>query len=174
VKKEKLHMASNKRILVAVDESKAARRAVAYVGDMIGGRDGFHVGLLHLELPPRMLEWGGSEDVEEEDRVESERSEIYQELEESVKEKGTTLLRRAQSVLSSKGIEVRLLPIQWEEPLDKKNLSQDILQAARQGDYGTVVVGRKCYSGWWKRLFHHPVSEELVREGCGLTIWVVE
>jgi nucleotide-binding universal stress UspA family protein len=166
-------VASNKRILVAVDESKASRRAVAYVGGLLGGRPGFCVGLFHLEVPPRMLEWGGSEDVEKEDRVESERDEIYQELEVSVKEKGETLLRRSQAVLSSKGIEVRLLPVKWEEPLDHKNLAQDILQTARQGDYGTVVVGRNCYSRW-QRLFHHPVADDLVREGCGLTVWVVE
>ena len=33
------------------------RRTVDYVADIAGAAAGFRVGLLHLELPPRMLEW---------------------------------------------------------------------------------------------------------------------
>jgi nucleotide-binding universal stress UspA family protein len=166
-------MAHNKRILVAVDKSEASGRAVAYVADLLAGQPGFHVGLFHLEAPPRMLEWGGSEDPEVEDRVEAQRSRAYQEMEEALREKGESLLRRSQALLSDRGVETTVLPVQWDEPLDRKNLAEDILQAAREGDSGTVVVGRHSYSGL-KRLFHHHVGEELVRKGDGVTVWVVE
>jgi hypothetical protein len=166
-------MPSFQRILVAVDESKASCRAIAYVADMIGERSGFQVGLFHLEAPPHMLEWGGSEDVEEEDRVETERGEIYREMEETVIHKGESLLARSQAILARRGIEATALPVQWEEPLDNKNLTHDILRKAREGGYGTVVVGRKSWSGW-KRLFRQHLADALVSEGKGLTIWVVE
>ena len=51
-----------RRILIAADASDASRRAVVYVAEIIGKQPAFHVGLFHLELPPRMLEWGGSDD----------------------------------------------------------------------------------------------------------------
>ena len=73
-------MQNSKRILVAVDGSQESFRTVAYVADMVSGRRGIHVGLLHLEVPPKMLEWGGSEDPEIEDRTESERDRAYRQL----------------------------------------------------------------------------------------------
>jgi hypothetical protein len=96
---------NSKRILVAVDGSEASFRTVAYVADMVGGGSGFHVGLLHLELPPRMLEWGGSENPEIEDRTESERAEAYHQMEEERLAKGKSLLQRLQVLVADKGIE---------------------------------------------------------------------
>lgn len=52
-----------KRILLAIDDSKAAHRALQYVGEIAGGRNGFHVDLYHRlsALPPELREHGGSE-----------------------------------------------------------------------------------------------------------------
>jgi nucleotide-binding universal stress UspA family protein len=166
-------MPNNKRMLVAVDESDASRRAVGYVADMVGGNPGFHVGLFHLQLPPRMLEWGGSEDSAVEERVEEERSKAYEQMVEAAREKGTTFLQELQGPLAEKGIDVTARLVQFDEPLDRKKVARDLLAAAREGDYGTVVVGRHSFSGL-KRLFQHHVGEELVHTGEGITIWVVE
>ena len=38
----------NKNILIAVDESHNARRAVSYVGQLLGGLVGFKVTILHV------------------------------------------------------------------------------------------------------------------------------
>jgi nucleotide-binding universal stress UspA family protein len=166
-------MEDNKKIIVAVDGSEASMRTVAYVAEIIGGRRGFQVGLLHLELTPRMLEWGGSEDAEIEDRTESERDEAYRQMEVERLAKGKAMLRRLQETIAEKGIDVMGLFVQFEEPLNKKRVTSAILDAARDHRAGTIVVGRHGCSGW-NRLFHHYVGEELIREGKGVTIWVVE
>jgi nucleotide-binding universal stress UspA family protein len=166
-------MHNSKRILVAVDGSAASGRTVAYVADLVGGSPGFHVGLLHLELPPGMLEWGGSEDPEIEDKVSSERAEAYQEMESEAIDEGRALIRHLQRSLSDGGIDVAELLVQFEEPLDAKNTTHHILKTAVEGDYGTVVVGRRTFSGL-KRLFRHHVAEELIRAAEGVTVWVVE
>ena len=166
-------MQNSKRILVAVDGSAASRRTVAYVADVVGGSPGFHVGLLRLELPPGMLEWGGSEDPGIEDKVSSERAEAYQEMESEAIEKGRALLRRLQRTLSDGGIDVAELLVQLEEPLDAKSTTRHILKTAVERDYGTVVVGRHTFSGL-KRLFRHHVAETLIRTAEGVTVWVVE
>ena len=44
-------MSNAKHILIAVDDSEASYHAVAYVGDILSGCEGFRVCLLHA-LPP--------------------------------------------------------------------------------------------------------------------------
>jgi nucleotide-binding universal stress UspA family protein len=166
-------MSTSQRILVAVDASEASHRAVNYVSEMLGGKPGFHVGLVHLILPPRMLEWGGSEDPGIEDAISSERAEAYQELEKEAIEAGQGLVQSLQAVLTERGIDVTTLLVRFEEPLDRKHIANDVLKIAKERDYGTVVVGRHSFSGL-KRLFQHHIGEDLLRTGKEITIWVVE
>ena len=42
----------NKNILIAVDESENARRAVSYVGQLLAGVQGFKVLILHVIRQP--------------------------------------------------------------------------------------------------------------------------
>ena len=166
-------MLKTKRILVAVDGSASSRRTVGYVADIVGGKPDFHIGLLHLELPPRMLEWGGSEIAATEERVSSERADAYAEMENNAKEDGQGLLRKLQGILAERKIDVAAQLVQFEEPLDAKNITNHLLKTAKERDYGTVVVGQHSFSGL-KRLFAHHVGEQLVRTGKEITIWVVE
>ena len=166
-------MSTNKRLLVAVDASEASRRALDYVVEIIGSRPGFHVGLVHLELPPRMIEWGGSEDAAIEGKVSEERARTYREMEKEALAKGKALLQNMQEYLTERGIHVDNRMMQFDEPLNPREIARDVLEAARAHDYGTVVVGRHAFS-WLKRLVQYHVGEELVRTGQGVTIWVVE
>lgn len=166
-------MRSNKKILIAADHSKATRRAIQYVSDLIGGQTLHQVTLLHLELPPRMIEWGGSEDAAVEAEVEAERDLQYEQMKQEKLADSRDALRQMQSILTTAGIRVNSLLVQFEEPLDKKNMAAKILETAATQDCGTVVVGRHSFSGW-KRLFQSHVGEELVRAGERMTIWVVE
>ena len=45
---EKEEKRFNKNILIAVDESENSRRAVSYVGQLLGGLGGFNVTVLHV------------------------------------------------------------------------------------------------------------------------------
>ena len=59
------------RLLVILDDSAAAKRAVKYVGKFVGKRTGFHICLLHVlpPLPSELLEHGGSENPAKEARL---------------------------------------------------------------------------------------------------------
>jgi nucleotide-binding universal stress UspA family protein len=166
-------MGNSKTILVAVDGSDSSRRTVAYVAEMVRGRADFRVGLLHLELPPRMLEWGGSENPEIEDKVESERAEAFGQMEREKIEKAESLLQPLQEILTENGIDAAIRLVQFAEPLDSKSVASAVLATAKEHGCETVVVGRHSFLGW-KRFFRHHVGEELVRIGEGITIWVVE
>lgn len=47
------------------------------------------------------------------------------------------------------------------------------LTTARDAGCGTIVVGRESFS-WVMESFHSHVSDELVQEGQGLAIWIVQ
>jgi nucleotide-binding universal stress UspA family protein len=166
-------METSKRILIGIDGSEAASRAVSYVVEILRGCSGNHVGLVHVELPPRMLEWGGSEDPAIEEKISSERADAYRELEQETVQAGHALLQRTQRQLADCGIDVAALIVKFDEPLEPRQIARDLLKTAKERDYGTVVVGRNSFSAV-RRLFQHHVSEELVRAGQGVSVWVVE
>jgi nucleotide-binding universal stress UspA family protein len=166
-------MATLKKILIGVDASEAARRAVSYVIEMFGATSGLHVGLVHVELPPRMLEWGGSEDPATEEQVSSDRASAYRELEKGSLETGRMLLQNMQSRLAASGIDVAALTVTFDEPLEPRHIARDLLKIAKERDYATVVVGRNSFSKV-RHFFQHHVGEELVRTSHGVSIWVVE
>jgi nucleotide-binding universal stress UspA family protein len=164
-------MSNSKRILVAVDGTAESGRAVAYVADMVRGSPDVHIGLLHLVLPPSMLEWGGSDDPATEDRVSRERLKDYEELEQAAIAEGRTMLDRLKGILSKHGADVAELLVQFVEPLDLTHVGNHILRTAAERDYLTVVVARHSFAGL-KRWFRH-LGEELIRRANGLTICVV-
>jgi nucleotide-binding universal stress UspA family protein len=166
-------MSSNSRILIAVDKSDASHKAVNYVADIASGNAGLRVGLLHLELPPRMLEWGGSEDPKVEARVSTERAKAYHEMETNVMERSESLLHRLDPILAEKGIDVTAELVQFEEPLDADTITNHLLECAREQDYGTVVIGRHAFVGL-RRMFQSDVAEQLLDKAKGLTVWIVE
>jgi nucleotide-binding universal stress UspA family protein len=163
-------MPNRKRILVAVDGSEASRRTVNYVADIVSGNPAAHVGVVHLELPPRMLEWGGSENPDVEDKVSAERAAAYREMENEKIANGKAALKDLLHPLTAKGIDVTAVFVQFEEPLNWKHVAHHLLKTAKERDYGTIVAGRHSFS--W--LESHHVATELIREGEGMTIWVVE
>jgi K+-sensing histidine kinase KdpD len=166
-------MTGNQKILVAVDGSPTSWRTVRYVADMVGGLPGIHVGMVHFELPPRMLEWGGAENENAERTVSVQRAEAYRGMEKEVIEAGQFLLKRLHDLLAEKATDVITQVVRFEEPLDAKTITSDLLKMAKERGYGTIVVGKHSFAGL-KRWFAHHVGEELVRTADGVTVWVVE
>ena len=119
-----------------------------------------------------MLEWGGSEKLDVEAEVSSEREASYREMEKHAKAESKVMLQHFQSLLVHKGIDVTAVLVQFEEPLSRKNIATHVLQTAREREYGTIVVGRHIFSHW-ESIFRHQVGERLVETGEGLAIWVV-
>ena len=57
--------------------------------------------------------------------------------------------------------------------VDASRATDEILGLARLHKCDTVVIGRDSLS-WLVELIHGDPAEELVRQGKGFTIWVVE
>ncbi|MBH0191551.1 MAG: universal stress protein [Nitrospira sp.] len=67
-------MESTHKILVAIEASEASMKAVAYVAEMVRGREAIHICLFHAlpPIPPRLLEYGGTEDPQNEQALHTE------------------------------------------------------------------------------------------------------
>jgi nucleotide-binding universal stress UspA family protein len=165
-----------RKILIAVDASENALRAVEYTGEMVGRmagngpQDGFRVTLLYVErLPDRDLypddaTWK-AKCVEHRDTVRR-----YMEL--------------AEAALVERGVPAGWINSQYlsscRSPLrtgDQQcslgtSIAQEIINVIGRGGYGTAVVGRRGVSKAEEFLFG-SVSNKIIHTAKDCTIWVV-
>jgi hypothetical protein len=168
-------MPNARHILIAVDESEAAYRAVTYVGSIIGGCTGFRVCLLHAlpPLPRELLEFGGSEDPQREEREEACLKADQALWIEAVTQAAAPVFTRAKHILHEARVPEDAIETQIVDTVNTQDTVLDILETAHARHCGTVVVGRKSYHGL-KALVTSHVSDELISQGEGLAVWVVE
>jgi len=147
----------NKNILIAVDESENARRAVSYVAQLLGGAEGFKVTVLHVI--PRPEEDFFPNEGEKEQWLRTYREKIEGILEEYM----DILIRggfKAGSV-STKS-ELRYCP----------SMAECILAERDKSHYDTIVVGRQGLSRKERFLFG-SISNKIVNHANNCAVWVV-
>jgi nucleotide-binding universal stress UspA family protein len=136
---------SSDKVLVAFDGSENAMRAVNYAANTLGGGN-CRVDLIHV--------------IRSEDRIypERPRKEIAEGLEKSRS-------RLEQSGFKSDRVGTKMVP-------GEEGRAGAIIREARQGGYGTIIVGRR---GWSElsEFFMGTVSNKVVYLARGLAVWVV-
>jgi nucleotide-binding universal stress UspA family protein len=159
-----------KKILLAVDASENAMRAVDYVGGVIGGGSGFEVRLLCIEMLP-------SRDIYPDE-------EQWKEACVRTRSQLKAFLAEASGRLVALGVERSVVDEQYMvscrspfadgEPACSRGtgVAQEILENLRAGDFGTVVVGRRGVSKAEEFLFG-SVSNKIVHSVRDCTVWVV-
>ena len=157
----------NTKLLVVVDESPATRRALEYVAQVASRRRDFRICLAHaLPSPPsELVELRGAE----KDRIRAYKRRWISVVEMTEQR----ALDRANSVLRRGGIAEKAIEAHYCNLVDASRATDEILGLARLRKCDTVVIGRDSLS-WLGELIHGDPAEELVRQGKGFTIWVVE
>ena len=147
----------NKNILIAVDESENARRAVSYVGQLLGGFSGFKVTVLHVIPDP------------EEDYFPNQKEKDNWLT--RTKQKVDTMLADYRKILIDAGFS--------EEDVSVRStlrycpsMAECILSERDETLYDTIVVGRKGVSRSEAFLFG-SVSSKIVNHAEKCTVWVV-
>jgi nucleotide-binding universal stress UspA family protein len=168
-------MTANKNILVAVDGSEASDRAVSYVAQVVDGRSGFRILLLHVpaSMPPQLLEFGGAEVPAREERAEAELSTARAAWVEEMAKAAQPIFARAKTRLGEAHIAEGDVESVLVTPSAEQSLETSILTAARTHECGTVVVGREAFP-WLKELFQSHVADKLIRQADDLTLWIVQ
>jgi len=157
----------NTKLLVVVDESRATKRALEYVAQVTSRRQDFRVCLAHAlpSPPPELVEFRGAEKA---------RLRAYKRRWISVvKMTELRALDRANAALRRGGFAAGATEAHYCNLVDPSHTTEEILRLARSRKCDTVVIGRKSLS-WLGELIHGDPAEELVRQGKGFTIWVVE
>ena len=148
----------NKNILIAVDESDNARRAVSYVGQFLGGLPGFSVTVLHVVPEPEEDYFPTS--AEKEKWLTQYRKKI------------DALLEELRGLLIKNGFgpdrvhtrsTLRFCP----------SMAECILSERDETEYSTLVVGRQGLSRSEEFLFG-SISSKVVSHARNCTVWVVE
>ena len=148
----------NKNILIAVDESENARRAVSYVGQFLAEIKGFKVLILHVIRQP------------EEDYFPTS-SEKDQWLDQ-YKLKVDAMLKDYRQILIRAGFVPEDVSVRSTLRYCP-SLAECILAERDQTGYSTIVVGRQGLSRSEEFLFG-SVSSKIVNHARDCTVWVVE
>jgi len=147
----------NRNILIAVDESDNARRAVDYVAALLGGIEGFQITLFHVIPDP------------EEDYFQQPQD--HEAWLENYRKKIDAMLESFRRILVDSGFSessVRIRTIKRFCP----SMAKCILQERDEVDYSTIVVGRQGISRSEEFLFG-SVSSKIVNHAKNCTVWVV-
>jgi nucleotide-binding universal stress UspA family protein len=147
----------NRNVLLAVDDSENARRAVDYVGFMLGGLEGFRVTLLHVIAEP---EEDFFPNLEEKDA-----------WLEDYRKKVDSLLDEYRRKLISAGFPEAAV----QARLPRRHcpsIAECILLELDRSACGTIVVGRRGLSRKEEFLFG-SVSSKIVGHARNCAVWVV-
>jgi nucleotide-binding universal stress UspA family protein len=150
--------AFNKNILIAVDPSENSRRAVSYVGQLLGGLAGFKATILHIKPKPEEDFFAGPEDEERWLRHYSAKID--------------TLLEEYRRTLIRWGFDPADVTVR--SPLRYcPSMAECILTERDETRYDTIVVGRQGLSRKEEFLLG-SISSKLVTHAKNCTVWVVE
>jgi len=147
----------NKNILIAVDDSENARRAVSYVGQLLGGIPGFKVTVLHV-IP---------EAEEDYFPTEAEKEQWLSQY----KQKVDAMLENDRQMLLQAGFKPKDVSVRSSLRYCP-SMAECILAERDQTQYDTIVVGRQGVSRSEEFLFG-SISSKIVTHARSCTVWVV-
>ncbi|HYW04291.1 MAG TPA: hypothetical protein VFA86_10145 [Gammaproteobacteria bacterium] len=167
------------RLLVAIDDSDAAYRALAYVGRIVGARPGFHVLVYHRlpELPPRLREHGGSSDPERETELGRELGSLIAEWVSSLEARFEPIRRRSHTALIEAGVPDPAIELLLDRDVfPGESLCAALIRVARQRGCRTIAVSREHMPAAESvdELLRRHTGDRLVRTGEGFAVWVIE
>jgi nucleotide-binding universal stress UspA family protein len=156
-----------KKMLIALDDSKSAMRAVQYAGEVFSGNDDQQIGLVHVlpNLPAIFWDEGHILSAAEK----QERKKVVDKWILDRKAMMEPVFRKAVELLTKSGIQAS--QIQSKSLSDSTDVALSILEEAKDSGYQTIIVGRCDRSS--KHLLG-SVSGKIVQLGAGLAVTVVE
>jgi nucleotide-binding universal stress UspA family protein len=152
-----------KRLLIAVDDTDSAQRAVRYIGYMAGTVKNLHCVLLHIQ--PAVSQF-----VRDAARSDPETREELDRLKSANAYASEALLERYQGMLHERGVTVdRIVTVSRPR---KAGVAKTILDFSHENRLNAIVAGRRRLSPL-KKTFLGSVSADLVEHSTFLPIWIV-
>jgi len=146
-----------KKVLITVDDTPTSDKGIEYAAKILGHLQDIHIHLLHIypEPPPDYYGTGGSLDGYRQQR----------------EEQASVLLQRTLTMLTEAGINKKNITEEIKMA-EQTTISKAILSVQQEGEFGTVVVGKRGVSKAEEFLFG-SISNALVHHSHDCTVWVV-
>src|SRR5215510_13279126 len=135
-----------KTILIVVEDSDQSIRSARYVGSLLRDTKDVGVTLFHVlkPMPRELMEHGGSEDPEMEDRLGVQ---LRKDQEDWVRTESAIeypILLKVLEPLGQTGFPIDRVTLKFGH---ERDIADTIIDEAKSGSYGTVVVTRHGTSG---------------------------
>jgi nucleotide-binding universal stress UspA family protein len=165
----------SQKLLVTIDDSAASERAVVQVARRMQDQSAYHILLLHMArpVPPKLLEHGGSEDPQEEQRIEAELDAAQVAWRQQTTQAAQPVFVKARAILQEANIPEQAIETQIYIPVPGQDITTAIVDVAHDMGCGTVVVGRSSFS-WMHELLQPHVADKLSQAEHAFKLWVVE
>jgi len=156
------------KLLIALDSSKGAWRAVEYVAKTFGNTPGVQVTLLHVlsGLPPAF--WDDGHILEEKER--DSRKRLVAAWQQDQEKQWRDLVHKANQHLGAAGLAPKAVHHKFKPKYF--DVAEDILEEAQAGAYDTVVMGRRGL-GLAKSLLLGSVTRKVVDNANGCAVAIV-
>ena len=157
------------KLLIALDSSEGAWRAVEYVAEAFGPAPGVEVTLLHVlsGLPPAF--WDDGHILGEKEK--ESRQQLVAGWQKEQEKKWQGLVKKAHERLTKAGVSKDAVVNKFQ-PKDY-DVAEDILNAAAAGKFDTIVMGRRGL-GLAKALLLGSVTQKVVQNAKGCAVIIVE
>ncbi len=156
------------KILIALDSSEGAWRAVEYVAKAFEDTRAVQVTLLHVlsGLPPAF--WDDGHILEEKERESRQRLKANWQKEQE--KKWLNLVKKAHACLTAAGIPEDAVVNKFKPKYF--DVAEDILREAETGSFDTIVMGRRGL-GTAKSLLLGSVTHKVVQNAKGRAVTIV-
>lgn len=157
-----------KKMLIAIDDSPNAARAVEYVAQQFAGAGDLEIRLVHV-LPnlPAMF-WDEGHILSEDEK--HDRKKVVDKWIADRKAKMAPVFKKAIDALTDKGFKPR--QITMKSISDSTDAAESILEEAKDGGYQTIVMGRRGIASG-KHPLIGSVSNKIVSQGSGVVVTIV-
>ena len=158
-----------KKLLIAIDDSPNAFRAVEYVAQQFAGTGDLEIELVHVlpNLPAIFWDEGHILSAEEK----KDRKKVVDKWLADRKARMEPVFKKAIDALICKGISPR--QITTKSLSDSTDVAESILEEAKDGGYQTIVVARRSIASG-KHMLMGSVTNRIITLGSGVAVIIAE
>lgn len=156
-----------KKMLIAIDESANALKAVEYAAQQFGVARDVEIGLVHVLPNLPAIFWDEGHILSENEK--QDRKKVVDKWLADQKKKIEPVFNKAVALLTAKGIPAGM--IQTKFVSDSTDVADSLIEEARDHHYGTIVVGRSHHS---PKHVLGTVAGRVAVQGSGMVVTIVE
>jgi len=156
-----------KKMLVGIDDSAAAMKAVEYVAEQFAGAKDVEISLVHVLPNLPAIFWDEGHILAEDEK--RDRKKVVDKWLADRKAKMEPMLKKAADLLAAKGVPPGSIRTTFLS--DSTDVADSLIEEARDKGFRTIVVGRSHHS---PKQVLGTIAGRVAGQGSGLAVTIVE